>query len=63
MLSLQNFFNLITFGSFVSQFIVLNVTRENLVQDTLREIMQYNQNDLKKPLKVRFLKTQQNLSN
>lgn len=35
-----------------SQFIVLNVTRENLVQDTLREIMKYSQSDLKKPLKV-----------
>ncbi|KAL9905493.1 probable E3 ubiquitin-protein ligase HERC4 isoform X2 [Glossina fuscipes] len=50
----SNFFNLVTFGAFASQFIVLNVTRENLVQDTLREIMQYNQNDLKKPLKIKF---------
>lgn len=41
-----------TFGPPVSQFIVLNVSRENLVQDTLREIMQYNESDLKKPLKV-----------
>ena len=38
----------------MSQFIVLNVTRENLVQDTIREIAQYNQSDLKKPLKVKF---------
>ncbi|XP_053683215.1 probable E3 ubiquitin-protein ligase HERC4 isoform X2 [Sabethes cyaneus] len=37
-----------------SQFIVLNVTRENIVQDTLRELAQYAANDLKKPLKVRF---------
>lgn len=36
----------------VPQFVVLNVTRENLVEDTLREIMQYGSGDLKKPLKV-----------
>uniref|UniRef100_A0A1A9WLI1 HECT domain-containing protein n=1 Tax=Glossina brevipalpis TaxID=37001 RepID=A0A1A9WLI1_9MUSC len=49
-----NFFNRIAFGGLVSQFILLNVTRENLVQDTLREIMRYNQSDLKKPLKIKF---------
>lgn len=36
----------------VQQFIVLNVTRENLVQDSLRELMRYGTGDLKKPLKV-----------
>nr|XP_014095758.1 probable E3 ubiquitin-protein ligase HERC4 [Bactrocera oleae] len=46
--------SLLTFGTPISQFIVLNVSRENLVQDTLREIMQYNQSDLKKPLKIKF---------
>lgn len=40
----------------VQQFIVLNVTRDNLVQDTLRELMQYGSGDLKKPLKVCILK-------
>ncbi|KAI8120902.1 putative E3 ubiquitin-protein ligase HERC4 [Lucilia cuprina] len=50
----DNFFNMIAFGTPVSQFIVLNVTRENLVQDTIREIARYNQSDLKKPLKVKF---------
>lgn len=38
----------------VSQFIVLNVTRDNIVQDTIRELAQYTANDLKKPLKIRF---------
>ncbi|XP_055628123.1 probable E3 ubiquitin-protein ligase HERC4 isoform X2 [Toxorhynchites rutilus septentrionalis] len=37
-----------------SQFIVLNVTRDNIVQDTIRELAQYTANDLKKPLKIRF---------
>lgn len=45
---------MLAFGTPVSQFIVLNVTRENLVQDTIREIARYSQNDLKKPLKVKF---------
>ncbi|XP_021697448.1 probable E3 ubiquitin-protein ligase HERC4 isoform X1 [Aedes aegypti] len=38
----------------VSQFIVLNVSRENIVQDTIRELAQYSANDLKKPLKIKF---------
>lgn len=42
----------LTGGTPQSQFVVLNVTRDNLVQDTLREIMQYGSGDLKKPLKV-----------
>ncbi|KAM7357848.1 HECT and RLD domain containing E3 ubiquitin ligase 4 isoform 2-T4 [Cochliomyia hominivorax] len=50
----SSFINMLAFGEPVSQFIVLNVTRENLVQDTIREISRYSQNDLKKPLKVKF---------
>ncbi|XP_065359238.1 probable E3 ubiquitin-protein ligase HERC4 isoform X2 [Calliphora vicina] len=50
----DSFLNMIAFGTPISQFIVLNVTRENLVQDTIREIAQYNTSDLKKPLKVKF---------
>lgn len=38
----------------LQQFIVLNVTRENIVQDTIRELGQYGPNDLKKPLKIKF---------
>lgn len=38
----------------VPEFVVLNVSRENLVEDTLREIMQYGTSDLKRPLKVKF---------
>lgn len=36
----------------ISQFIVLNVTRENIVEDTIRELAVYQASDLKKPLKV-----------
>lgn len=38
----------------ISQFVVLNVSRENLVQDTFREISHYGPSDLKKPLKIKF---------
>lgn len=38
----------------VSQYIVLNVTRENIVDDTIRELALYQASDLKKPLKVKF---------
>lgn len=34
---------------------MLNVTRERIVEDTLREISQYGPSDLKKPLKIKFL--------
>ncbi|XP_017842940.1 probable E3 ubiquitin-protein ligase HERC4 isoform X1 [Drosophila busckii] len=47
------FYNLLNYGH-VSQFIVLNVTRDNIVQDSLRELQRYNQSDLKKPLKIKF---------
>ncbi|CAH2001547.1 unnamed protein product [Acanthoscelides obtectus] len=36
------------------QFLVLNVTREHIVDDTLRELSQVNAAELKKPLKVKF---------
>ncbi|XP_058829831.1 probable E3 ubiquitin-protein ligase HERC4 isoform X2 [Topomyia yanbarensis] len=49
-----SFFNMFRSDMAVSQFIVLNVTRDNIVQDTIRELAQYTANDLKKPLKVRF---------
>lgn len=38
----------------VQQFLVLNVSRDNIVADTLRELSAVNTNDLKKPLKVKF---------
>lgn len=37
----------------INQFIELTVSRHNLVDDAIRELSQYNQNDFKKPLKVR----------
>ncbi|XP_033158858.1 probable E3 ubiquitin-protein ligase HERC4 isoform X2 [Drosophila mauritiana] len=47
-------FNFLNYGMPIPQFIVLNVTRENLVQDSLRELQQYSQSDLKKPLRIKF---------
>lgn len=38
----------------IQQFLVLNVSRENIVSDTLRELGNVDANDLKKPLKVKF---------
>lgn len=38
----------------VVQYMVLNVTRDNLVADTIREIRNYSRKDFKKPLKVKF---------
>ncbi|XP_017765568.1 PREDICTED: probable E3 ubiquitin-protein ligase HERC4 isoform X2 [Eufriesea mexicana] len=37
-----------------NQFVVINVSRNNIVADTLREISQYDSTDLKKPLRVKF---------
>lgn len=37
-----------------NEFVVFNVTRENIVTDTIREICMCNVKDLKKPLKVKF---------
>lgn len=39
----------------VSQYIVLTVSRQNLVDDTLRELSMYDTKELKKPLKVKFV--------
>jgi hypothetical protein len=39
----------------MSQFLELHVTRENIVQDTIRELSNYNERDFKKPLKVSLL--------
>ncbi|XP_011296686.1 probable E3 ubiquitin-protein ligase HERC4 isoform X3 [Fopius arisanus] len=36
------------------QFLILNVSRENIVADTLRELSEHNSSDLKKPLRVKF---------
>lgn len=36
-----------------SQYLYLEVTREHLVDDTIRELSQYDAKDLKKPLRVR----------
>lgn len=38
----------------ISQFLILNVSRENIVQDTLQELARYDSHDLKKPLKVTY---------
>lgn len=43
-----------TTANALSHFVVLNVTRENIVEDTIRELSQYGTSDLKKPLKVKF---------
>lgn len=37
-----------------SPFVILQVSRKNLVQDTIKEIMCCSKGDLKKPLKVKF---------
>lgn len=42
------------FGVPANVFIVLNVTRHNIVEDTIRELTRYTSEDLKKPLKVKF---------
>ncbi|CAG9828985.1 unnamed protein product [Diabrotica balteata] len=38
----------------IQSHLVLNVTRENIVEDAIRELMNSDINDLKKPLRVRF---------
>ncbi|XP_033239509.1 probable E3 ubiquitin-protein ligase HERC3 [Drosophila pseudoobscura] len=47
-------FNLFDYGVPISQYIVLNVTWKNLVQDSLRELQHYSRSDLKKLLKIKF---------
>jgi len=41
--------------SFIHQFIELSVSRHHLVEDTIRELSHYTEDDYKKPLKVRIL--------
>lgn len=53
----QNFFFASLFArepQYANEFVVFNVTRENIVTDTIREICMCNVKDLKKPLKVKF---------
>lgn len=38
----------------VSQFLMLNVSREHIVNDTLRELSEHDSRDLKKPLRIKF---------
>lgn len=35
-------------------YLVLEVNRDNIVQDTMRQVSALRQNDLRKPLKVKF---------
>lgn len=42
------------FGAPANIYILLNVTRENIVIDTIRELSHYTSADLMKPLKVKF---------
>lgn len=53
----QALIQLMTFQSipFVHQFLVLNVSREHIVADTLRELTHVDSSDLKKPLRVSIL--------
>lgn len=39
-------------NSFANQFVELTVSRNNLVEDAIRELSQYTQHDYKKPLRV-----------
>lgn len=41
-------------GRPVSPYIDITVSRDNLVQDTISEIMHHSKGDLKKPLRVKF---------
>uniref|UniRef100_B4N542 GK20388 n=1 Tax=Drosophila willistoni TaxID=7260 RepID=B4N542_DROWI len=48
-------FDLLNYGlPTISHYIVLNVSRDNIVQDSLRELQRYSLGDLKKPLKIKF---------
>ncbi|XP_034237400.1 probable E3 ubiquitin-protein ligase HERC4 [Thrips palmi] len=38
----------------INHYLVLNVSRENIVDDTIRELFQCDTKDLKKPLKIKF---------
>lgn len=49
----QSFFSL--FGPPPNVYFVLTVTRENIVEDTIRELHKISSADLKKPLRVKFI--------
>ncbi|XP_076248934.1 HECT and RLD domain containing E3 ubiquitin ligase 4 isoform X2 [Calliopsis andreniformis] len=50
----QMFFDTFSDSSVHAPFLMLNVSRENIVADTLLELSRYNSSDLKKPLRVKF---------
>lgn len=41
-------------GGRLNPYLVLEVSRENLIEDTLTQVV-YNEQDLKKPLKIHFI--------
>lgn len=51
----QLFFDPFAASSYHTQFLMLNVSRENIVADTLLELSRYNSSDLKKPLRVSII--------
>lgn len=38
----------------ISQFLDIHVSRDNIVEDTIRELSEHQTSDLKKPLRVRI---------
>lgn len=53
-LALTNLLFTRALGTTVEQFLVLHVTRDNIVQDTIHQLIFLNSTDLKKPLRVSF---------
>lgn len=49
----QSIFNFLR-QSAVSEYIVFNVSRNTIVEDTINEVVKYSTNELKKPLKIKF---------
>lgn len=39
----------------ISQFLEIHVSRENIVEDTIRELSEHTTSDLKKPLRVHYM--------
>ncbi|XP_078046235.1 HECT and RLD domain containing E3 ubiquitin ligase 4 isoform X1 [Augochlora pura] len=53
--AMNRFFNPFAVDAiFHMQFLILNVSRDKIVGDTLTELSHYDSNDLKKPLRVKF---------
>uniref|UniRef100_A0A1L8DT79 Putative hect e3 ubiquitin ligase n=1 Tax=Nyssomyia neivai TaxID=330878 RepID=A0A1L8DT79_9DIPT len=51
----EGFLQMVVGGSQVlNPFLALNVSRENLVQDTISELQRYSANEYKRPLRVKF---------